>query len=206
MQVVSGPFGMRKIHYEAPPPERLAAEMRTYFTWWKESRVMLDGLIWAALAHLYFVTIHPFDDGNGRLARTLSDLALAQDEGTGQRFYSLSAQIMKERQEYYRILERTQKNEGDCTDWLFWFFNCLKRAIDGTEQILAAVGSKAKFWQNNAEASLNERQKKVLTGCEPKMWDSYMLETELIFQNSSLTPRHQLGQTLWLGKSFRPPV
>jgi Fic family protein len=162
MRVVSGPFGKQKVHYEAPPPERLPAEMKAYFVWWEKSRGEVDGLIRAALAHLYFVAVHPFEDGNGRLARALSDLALAQDEGTGRRFYSLSAQIMKERQEYYRILERTQKKDGECTDWLLWFFDCLKRAIGGTEQILAVVLSKARFWQKHAEAALNERQKKIL--------------------------------------------
>ena len=162
MQVVSGSFSNQRVHYEAPPPERLAVEMETYFTWWKDSRGKLDGLIRAALAHLYFVAIDPFDDGNGRLARALSDLALAQDEGTGLRFFSLSAQIMKGRREYYRILERTQENDGDCTEWLLWFFDRLVRAMEGTEQILATVLSKAKFWQKHAEASLNDRQKKVL--------------------------------------------
>ncbi|MDR1044219.1 MAG: Fic family protein [Candidatus Adiutrix sp.] len=162
LRVLSGPFGKQKVHFEAPPPERLPGEMKTYFAWWRESRD-LDGLIRAALAHLYFVTIHPFDDGNGRLARALSDLALAQDEGAGRRFYSLSAQIMKERREYYRVLERTQKNDGDCTEWLLWFFGCLTRAIEGTGQILATVLLKARFWQKHAEASLiNERQRKVL--------------------------------------------
>jgi Fic family protein len=162
MQVVSGPFGKQKVHYEAPPPERLPIEMKAYFAWWKDSQGAVDGLIRAALAHLYFVTIHPFEDGNGRLGRALSDLALAQDEGTGQRFYSLSAQIMKERQEYYRILEQTQKNDGDCTDWLLWFFDCLKRTIGGAEQITVVVLLKAKFWQKHAKATLNERQKKIL--------------------------------------------
>jgi len=162
MRVVSGPFGKQKVHFEAPPPARLPGEMAAYFTWWEESREKMDGLIRAALAQLYFVTIHPFDDGNGRLARALSDLALAQDEGTGQRFYSLSAQIMKERQEYYRVLERTQKSDGDCTQWLLWFFGCLARAIEGTEQILAKVLMKARFWRKHAGAPLSERQIKVL--------------------------------------------
>ncbi|MDR1920817.1 MAG: Fic family protein, partial [Candidatus Adiutrix sp.] len=162
MRVVSGPFGKQKVHFEAPPPERLPDEMKSYFDWWQESRGAVDGLIRAALAQLYFVAIHPFDDGNGRLARALSDLALAQDEGTGQRFYSLSAQIMKERQEYYNILERTQKNDGDCTQWLLWFFGCLARAIEGTEQLLANVLLKARFRQKHAAAELSGRQKKVL--------------------------------------------
>lgn len=162
MQIVSGPFGKQKVHFEAPPPECLPNEMKTYFAWWKDSRGTMDGMIRAALAQLYFVTIHPFGDGNGRLGRALSDLALAQDEGTGQRFYSLSAQVMKERQEYYSVLERTQKNDGDCTDWLLWFFGCLARAIEGTEQLLANVLLKARFWNKHADASLSERQIKVL--------------------------------------------
>ncbi len=147
---------------DTPPPECLPHEMKMYFAWWNESRGTLDGLIRAALAHLYFVTIHPFDDGNGRLARALSDLALAQDEGTGQRFYSLSAQIMRERQDYYRILERAQKSDGDCTEWLLWFFGCLSRAISGTKHLLSSVLMKARFWQKHSDATINERQRKVL--------------------------------------------
>ncbi|WP_027186592.1 Fic family protein [Desulfovibrio inopinatus] len=162
MAVVSGPFGKQRVHYEAPPADGLPEDMRQFLTWWTTSRNTLDGIIRAALAHLHFITLHPFDDGNGRLARSLADMALAQDEKTGMRFYSLSAQIMKERHTYYDILERTQKGNGDCTEWLIWFFGSLERAIETTGEVLNTILLKAKFWKCHTEVILNERQKKVL--------------------------------------------
>lgn len=162
MHVVSGPFGKQKVHYEAPPPQRIATDMAAYFAWWDESLGKLDGIIRSALAHLYFVTIHPFEDGNGRLARSLADIALAQDEGTGMRFYSLSAQIMSERKTYYNILQRTQKAGGDITEWLLWFFECLERAILDAQKTLGHILLKAKFWKQHGDIPLNERQKKAL--------------------------------------------
>ena len=162
MQVISGPYGRQKVHYEAPPPERMEAEMAAFFVWWAGSRDHLDGIIRAALAHLYFVTIHPFDDGNGRLARTITDMALAQDEGTGRRYYSLSAQIMKERDTYYAMLEKTQAGGGDCTDWLAWFIGCFDRALVAAESTLTAILYKATFWKRHAETPLTDRQRKVL--------------------------------------------
>jgi Fic family protein len=162
MQVISGAYGKQKVHYEAPPPERLEAEMAFFFTWWKESRKKADGIIRAALAHLHFVTIHPFDDGNGRLARTISDMALAQDEGLGRRYYSLSAQIMKDRGAYYKVLEKTQKGGGECTDWLLWFIRCFDNALEEAEATLAVVLFKAAFWKRHAETEVNERQHKGL--------------------------------------------
>lgn len=162
MEVVSGPFGKQKVHYEAPLPEMLDREMQAFFHWWATSRSRMDGLIRAALAHLYFVTIHPFDDGNGRLARSLTDMALAQDEKTGMRFYSLSAQIMHERDAYYKNLERTQKGDGDVTKWLLWFMGCFDRAVTSAEKTLSKVFIKAKFWNLHSGTELNERQKKVL--------------------------------------------
>ena len=162
IQVVSGAYGRRKVHYEAPPPERLEAEMASFFTWWKNSRKKTDGIIRAAAAHLRFVTIHPFDDGNGRLARTITDMALAQDEGLGRRYYSLSAQIMKERDAYYRMLEKTQKGDGDCTEWFLWFIGCFNRAVEEAETTLSTVLFKAAFWKRHAETMVNERQRKVL--------------------------------------------
>jgi Fic family protein len=162
MEVVSGPFGKQKVHYEAPPPERLDNEMRTFFHWWAASRGSMDGLLRAALAHFSFVTIHPFDDGNGRLARCLADMALAQDEKTGMRFYSLSAQIMHERDAYYETLEHTQKGDGDVTEWLLWFLGCFDRAVESAEKTLNKVLMKAKFWNFHSETELNKRQRKVL--------------------------------------------
>ena len=162
MQVVSGAYGRQKVHYEAPPPERLDDEMALFFTWCKDSRENTEGIIRAALAHLYFVAIHPFDDGNGRLARTITDMVLAQDEGLGRRYYSLSAQIMKERDTYYKLLEETQKGDGECTGWLLWFIGCFDRALDEAESTLSAVLFKAAFWKLHAETMVNQRQRKVL--------------------------------------------
>ena len=162
MQVVSGPIGRQKVHYEAPAPEQLEMEMQRFFAWWEESRMNLDGVLRSALAHLYFVTIHPFEDGNGRLARVLSDMALAQDEHVERRFYSMSAQIMKERESYYAVLERTQKGNGDCTEWLLWFIGCFERAMDAAAGIVHAVTFKGQFWEYFKDTPVSDRQRKVL--------------------------------------------
>ena len=162
MQIVSGAYGKQKIHFEAPPPERLEAEMAAFFTWWGDSQGKLDGILRAALAHLYFVTIHPFDDGNGRLSRAIADMALAQDESIGKRYYSLSAQIMKERDAYYAMLEKTQAGDGDCTEWLLWFIGCFDHALIAAEATLAVILFKTAFWKRHAETVVSERQKKVL--------------------------------------------
>ena len=162
MQVVSGPFGKQTVHYEAPPHEELDNAMSRFLTWWAAGLGAMDGVIRAALAHFYFVTLHPFDDGNGRLARCIADMALAQDEKTGMRFYSLSAQIMHDREAYYDVLERTQKGSGDVTEWLLWFFGCLTRAIATAEKTLDHVMLKARFWKRHGETPVNERQKKAL--------------------------------------------
>lgn len=162
LAVVSGPLGKQKVHYEAPSPESLEREMRSFFHWWRKTRTSMDGLIRAALAHLYFVTIHPFDDGNGRLARCLADMALAQDEKTGMRFYSLSAQIMHERDTYYEILEYTQKNDKDVTKWLCWFLGCFDRAVTSAGKTLQNVLMKTKFWNFHSKTELSKRQKKVV--------------------------------------------
>ena len=162
MRVVSGPIGKEKIHFEAPPADMLDAEMGRFLSWWDDSLGKVEGLIRAALVHLWFVTIHPFDDGNGRIARALTDMALAQDDKQRVRYYSLSTQIMAEREGYYDILERTQKGSEDVTDWLAWFIGCFARAIERSEDIMNGVFSKAEFWKLHAQAQLTERQKKVL--------------------------------------------
>jgi Fic family protein len=161
MQVVSGPIGRRKVHYEAPPAERVPAEMMRFLDWFAAPGD-LDPLLTASLAHLWFVTVHPFDDGNGRIARAIGDMALARSEQSSQRFYSMSAQIRRERDDYYTQLERTQKAGLDVTQWQEWFLSCLNRAIAGSRETLAEVLSKARFWERFAQASLNERQVKVL--------------------------------------------
>lgn len=161
MQVVSGPIGREKIHYEAPAASRLPAEMAKLLAWFN-GPVSMDPVLKAALAHLWFVTIHPFDDGNGRIARALADLALARAEQSSERFYSMSAQIQLERNTYYEILERTQRGTLDVTAWLVWFLACLDRAIEGAQATLASVLRKASFWEGHAAEPLNDRQKKVL--------------------------------------------
>ncbi|MBD3772330.1 MAG: Fic family protein [Rhodobacteraceae bacterium] len=171
MQVVSGPIGRERVHYEAPASERLDADMSRFLDWFETAAP--DPVLKAGIAHLWFVTIHPFDDGNGRIARAIADLALARAEGSAQRFYSMSAQIRTERKAYYDMLERAQKGDLDITPWLLWFIGCLDRAFDGAETILASVMRKARFWESVAGQPLNERQRKVvnrlLDGFEGKL-------------------------------------
>ncbi len=162
MQVVSGPVGRETVHFEAPPFDRVPAEMTTFLQWWSDSSGTVEGVLRAALAHFHFVTIHPFEDGNGRLARALTDMALAQDDGQAMRYYSLSAQIMAERDEYYDILERCQKADGELTEWLLWFLGCFCRAISHSETVLSTVLDKAAFWRFHSQINLSERQKKVI--------------------------------------------
>ena len=161
MQVVSGPLGRQKVHYEAPPADRLAAETARFLTWLNADSGE-PPLIKAGLGHLWFVTLHPFDDGNGRIARAIGDLLLARADGCPQRFYSLSAQIQRERKAYYEILERTQKGTMDVTAWLLWFLDGLQRAAEEAQQTLDAVFLKTRYWQRWATLPLNERQVKVL--------------------------------------------
>lgn len=172
MQVVSGQIGDEKVHYEAPPAERLEAEM-TKFLAWENAQDATDPVLKAAIAHLWFVTIHPFDDGNGRIARAIADRALARSENSGQRFYSMSAQIRLERGAYYDVLELTQRDTLDITPWLSWFLGCLDRAFAGAENALATVLAKERFWKNHASLSLNERQRtmlnRLLDGFEGKL-------------------------------------
>jgi Fic family protein len=161
MQIVSGPVGGQRVHYEAPPAQRVAREMERFLEWFN-SGPALEGLLRAALAHLWFVTIHPFDDGNGRVARAIADQALAQSESSGQRFYSMSSQIRQERSDYYDVLERAQKGDLDVTEWLLWFLGCFTRALRATETASATVMRKADFWQRYAREAFSDRQKTVL--------------------------------------------
>ena len=161
MQVVSGPVGRRKVHFQAPPATVLSSEVARFLTW-ANDQTEVPALIKAGLAHLWFVTLHPFDDGNGRIARAVGDLFLARADGSPQRFYSLSAQIQRERNDYYEVLERTQKGTLDVTDWLLWFLGTLGRAIASAQTTLDAVLVKARFWQRWAGLPLNERQVKML--------------------------------------------
>lgn len=160
MQVVSGPIGRERVHYKAPAADRLDDEMALFLAWFEAA--VPDPVVKAGVAHLWFVTIHPFDDGNGRIARAIADQALARAEGTAQRFYSMSAQIRAERQDYYAMLEATQKGGLDITAWLLWFIACLDRAFDGAETILGDVMRKARVWERLSDQPLNERQRKVI--------------------------------------------
>jgi len=161
MQVVSGPIGQETVHFEAPPAKKLDKEMETFISW-INTEDQLDGILRAGLAHIWFVTIHPFDDGNGRIARTLTEILLARDEDNPKRFYSLSSQIMAERREYYEILKATQSGAGDITEWLKWFLECMNRAILNSDAVLKKVMNKAWFWHEFAQTRLNERQIKVI--------------------------------------------
>ena len=161
MQVVSGPIGHQRVHFEAPPADRLESETDRFFDW-INGAAREPPLIKAGLSHLWFVTLHPFDDGNGRIARAIGDLLLARADDSPQRFYSLSAQIQRERKAYYDILERTQKGLLDVTEWLAWFLATLHRAVDQAQHALDAVLEKARFWQRWATTPLNERQVKLL--------------------------------------------
>jgi Fic family protein len=162
MQVVSSHQGREIVHYEAVLSSSVEKEMKQFLSWWHSSFGKEDGLIRAGLAHFYFVTIHPFDDGNGRLARALTDMALAQDEKLPTRFYSLSSQIMKERKQYYDILEKCQRSDVDITAWLVWFLACYTRALEGAAHLIGKVLAKANFWQRFGQISINERQRKVI--------------------------------------------
>lgn len=161
MQVVSGGYGRERIHYEAPAHNRLDAEMIGFLAW-LNGRHATDLVISSALAHFWFVTIHPFDDGNGRIARAIADLMLARSENSAQRFYSMSAQIQKERNAYYEILEECQRGDLDVTAWIQWYLGCLKRAIGSSDEILGAVLAKATFWKRFEGEALNERQRAII--------------------------------------------
>jgi Fic family protein len=175
MQVVSGPVGKERVHYEAPPAAKLPDEMKAFLDWF-ETKDDTDPVLRAAIAHLWFVTIHPFEDGNGRIARAIADMALARSDHSPQRFYSMSAQIRQERNAYYDMLEATQKGDLDITPWLAWFLACLDRALDGAENTLADVFRKAEFWKTHAGAAFNDRQRdmlnRLLDGFEGKLTTS----------------------------------
>lgn len=189
MQVVSGPIGKERVHYEAPVASRLRGEMKKFLDWF-EKESSTDFVLKAGLAHLWFVTIHPFDDGNGRIARAIADMVLARSEYSPQRFYSMSAQIQQERKSYYEILEATQKGNLDVTRWLEWFLVCLGRAFERAETILAAVLNKARFWDRFAATELNERQRsminRLLNGFEGKLTSSKWVKLEKCSQDTAL--------------------
>lgn len=175
MQVVSGRPGREQVHFQAPDAGRLPEEMADFLAWFEDERD-IDPVLKAAVAHLWFVTIHPFEDGNGRIARAIADMALARSEASSQRFYSMSAEIRHERKDYYAVLERTQRGGLDITDWVLWFLTCLDRAFDGAEKTLAKVLHKAAFWKDMAGRPVSERQRMILNrlldGFEGKLTSS----------------------------------
>jgi Fic family protein len=196
MQVVSGAYGREKVHYEAPTADRLDKEMQAFLHWFNTDDANIDPVIKAAVAHLWFVTIHPFDDGNGRIARAIADMALARSEDSPQRFYSMSAQIRLERNAYYNMLETTQKGDLNITPWLEWFLACLDRAFDGAERVLASVFRKAEFWKKHASATLNERQRdilnRLLNGFEGKLTSSKWAKIEKCSADTALRDINEL--------------
>jgi len=168
MQVVSGAIGREKIHYQAPSPSVLTKEMDVFLDWYNQDN-HVDGVLKAAIAHFWFIIIHPFDDGNGRIARAISDMLLARSEESNQRFYSLSNQILIEKKKYYEILQQVQHSSGDITDWLNWFLHCLYKALQNTELLMTRVIKKADFWEQNKETILNSRQRLILN----KIFDGF---------------------------------
>ena len=198
MQVVSGRIGGERVHFEAPAASRLAEEMAAFLTWFNGAAapalsvpdVSIDPVLKAALAHLWFVTVHPFDDGNGRIARAIADLALSRSEGTARRFYSMSAQIRRERSAYYAVLERTQRGGLDVTEWLAWFLGCLGRAFDGAEGTLSVVLRKARFFEAHGGEPLNARQRlllnRLLDGFEGRLTSSKWAKIAKCSQDTAL--------------------
>jgi len=167
MQVVSGPMGREKVHFQAPPSVQVPAMMHQLLDWCNNTE--LPPVIMAAVAHLWFVTIHPFDDGNGRIGRTLADLLLARIDDNRSRYYSMSAEINRNKKEYYEILERTQKGTLDITPWLLWFMECLESAITRSSAVVERTLLKAEFWERFRDVAVNERQRKVLN----RLWDGF---------------------------------
>lgn len=189
MEVVSRQIGRERVHFEAPAATRLDREMQSFLDWFNTAPSN-DPVLKAALAHLWFVTIHPFDDGNGRIARAIADMALARADNTSQRFYSMSAQIRQERAAYYKTLEYVQRGELDVTPWIQWFLACLGRAIEGSQTTLASVLNKARYWEAAGSASLNDRQRRVfnrlLDGFEGKLTTSKYAKLAKCSQDTAL--------------------
>jgi Fic family protein len=188
MQVVSGPIGRERVHYEAPAADRIDREMTDFLDWFNAADT--DWMLKAGISHFWFVTIHPFEDGNGRIGRAIAEMALARSELSAQRFYSISAQIQRERTRYYDYLEATQRGDLDITSHLEWFLDCLDRAFGGADAILAAVLEKARFWDVHAGAAINERQRKVLNrlldGFEGKLTSSKWAKLTKCSQDTAL--------------------
>ncbi|WP_126243999.1 Fic family protein [Chitinophaga rhizosphaerae] len=189
MQVVSGPMGRETVHFQAPDADRLQMEMDAFLRWFNET-TNLDPVLKAAIAHLWFVTIHPFDDGNGRIARAIMDMQLARADRSSRRFYSMSAQIRNEREAYFKVLEETQKGPLDITEWLLWFLQCLGRALSATHTTLADILRKTKFWDLPGAQSINDRQRlmlqRMLDGFEGKVTSSKWAKITKVSQDTAI--------------------
>jgi Fic family protein len=195
MQVASGPIGREKVHYEAPAAPLLDDEMQAFLDWYN-AEDDIDPVVKAAIAHLWFVTIHPFDDGNGRIARAITDMSLARSEGSSQRHYRMSAQIRLERNAYYAILEQIQKGELDITPWLQWFLDCLNKAIDGAQNILAAVLRKAEFWKNTPPRRLTRASATSSIACLTALSANSPVRNGQSLKTRPPTPRCATSTTL----------
>lgn len=210
MQVVSGAMGKEKIHYEAVKPELVKIEMNKFLDWFNKDE-QLDPVLKAAIAHFWFIIIHPFDDGNGRIARAITDLLLARAEKSNERFYSMSSQILTERKRYYDVLQKVQHSSGDITEWLEWFLNCLKKALQETENIMQKIVRKGEFWKQYEQVSINERQRfmlnKLLDGFDGKLqtskWakmtksstDTALRDIKDLVEKGILKPEKQSGRS-----------
>ena len=204
MQVISGPVGREKIYFEAPVYERLEEEMNRFITWFNTGTEM-DLVMKSALAHFWFITIHPFEDGNGRIGRAISDMLLAKSERSTQRFYSMSSQIQRERNAYYKILEKCQKGSLDVTSWMEWFLGCLKRAIESSQETLEAILIKARFWESHAGESFNDRQhsmiNRLLNGFEGKLTSTQWAKIAKCSQDTALRDINKLVEREILTKA-----
>jgi len=189
MQVVSGALGKEKVHYEAVQPKFVKAEMERFLTWFNNDNT-LDLVLKAAIAHFWFIIIHPFDDGNGRIGRAITDMLLARAEGSGDRFYSMSSQILVERKLYYAVLQKVQHSSNDITEWLNWFLHCLKNAMLATENTTQQILRKAAFWKLHEKTSINERQRRVLNmlfdNFEGKLYSSKWAKINKISSDTAL--------------------
>lgn len=200
MQVVSGAMGKEKVHYEAPKANIVETEMNHFLKWFNNGSE-IDSVLKAAVAHFWFITIHPFDDGNGRIARAITDMQLSRSDKSSQRFYSMSNQILTERKKYYEILEKTQHSNGDITEWLEWFLSCLERALINSSEVLEAVLVKAKFWEQHSQTQLNDRQRlmlnKLFDGFEGKLTSSKWAKIAKCSQDTAIRDIQDL-----IGKSI----
>ena len=170
MQIVSGAMGKERVHYEAVPAQHVKAEMDEFLLWLNDDNIVIDSVLKSAIAHFWFIIIHPFDDGNGRIARAISDMLLARSEKSSERFYSLSNQIQQEKNVYYETLKTVQHSDGDITEWLVWFLNCLKNTLMETNESMQNIMRKAEFWETHKETQINERQRLMINKLFDDFW------------------------------------